>query len=214
MSGFLVDILSVIKLKREQVLTLRKFLFRTEEFVDEHDFPADYVEQRIAVPLEALRDHWDKVDSHLAQVSAILDDAEKVEDKLEAAFRELVIAEQMLIDLFEREAHQLMVQAVEIQSAYLETQSLRPFKNSNPASVALANLRDQVEAGEVLPKEAIGNVVSSVGIDKLFSHVEAIVREIERLKYRVVPASGTRRALIILGAIGGAAAIWRMILAL
>jgi hypothetical protein len=214
MSVFLVDVLSVIRLKREQVLTLRKFLVRTEEFVDEHDFPADYVERHIAVPLEDLRDYWDEVDSHLAKVSAFLDDAEKVEDKLEAAFRELVIVEQMLVDLFEREAHQLMVQAVEIQSTYLKTQSLRPFKNSNPASVALASLRDQVEAGEVLPEEAIGNVASADGIDRLFSHVEAIVRDIERLKYRVVPASGTRRALIILGAIGGAAAIGRIILAL
>lgn len=207
MSDVLVEVLSIIKLKREQVRMLKKFVRKIGEFVDQHDLPPDYVQRYVAVPIKDFRDYWDEVDSHLEQVSAVLQDPKKVEEKLEAAYQELVAAEEMLVDLFEQEARRLIVKTIEIQSAYLKTQSSRPFKDSSAASIALADLRSSVEANGILHGVNIANVASPSGLDVLFPHVESIAKRIERVKYKVIPAPGTTKTLVIGALIGIAGTI-------
>lgn len=214
MSGVLAEVLAVIGFKRDQVQTLKTFLQNVETFVSDHDLPSDYVECRVALPLKELRDHWDEADSHLAEVSEVLHDVVAVQNMFEMSCRELEAAEEILADLLEREMRQLLTEVIKIQAAHLRVESFRPFKNSSPASTALAEIRGSVEANAVLRDANIINIVSPEGTEDLFSHVESVAQEIERVQYKVIPASGTRRALIIGGLISSAAAIATFLLML
>lgn len=207
MPDVLVEVLSIIKLKREQVRMLKKFVRKIGEFVDQHDLPPDYVQRYVAVPIKDFRDYRNEVDSHLEQVSAVLQDPKKVEEKLEAAYQELVAAEEMLVDLFEQGARRLIVKTIETQSAYWKTQSSRPFKDSSAASIALADLRSYVEANGILHGVNTTNVAAPSGLDVLFPHVESIAKRIERVKYKVIPAPGTTKTVVIGALIGIAGTI-------
>lgn len=214
MSGVLAEVLAVIEFKRDQVQTLKTFLRNVDAFVSNYDLPLDYVERHVALPLKELRDYWDETDSHLAEVSRVLDDPVAVQNAFEVSCRELEAAEEILADLVEREARQLLVELIEIQEARLNVESFRPFKNSSSASAALVEIRSSVETNVLLQKANITNIVSPAGTEELFAHIESIAGKIERVQDKVIPASGGTKALVIGAIISGAAGIATLLLML
>ena len=199
MHSLLVAVLSVIVLRHEQKQIIERYARSMNMCAREAGLGTNYVERSVDFPMRKLRKAWVETESKLASMLYVRNDPKGMEERLEEAFSEIVVAESILEVFIARECDTLLRRSTEEAERHIKSQSRMLFANTETAQRSLLAHRQKLDERSIR-KKVQASLVTEGGAEEAIRYIEDRVSSLKEIKKEIQTVPMWTR-VVVLGAI-------------